>query len=262
MTAQDLRSYRDHLLRIGRRLRTARHADFAALRAIFQFAVENQMLAANPTLGVKFRQDRLAAADGMRAFSMAEARAILSAADGQTIASRRWVPWLTALTGSRIAAVANLRRDDVVEVDGIWCLRISREAGPIKTAASERLVPLHPAIVKRGFLKFVQACPHERLFVRPQDASETGYHPGRSTVRRLTEWIHSLGLDIGRAARKDPNHAWRHWFKEQAFVVGIPEKIADAIVGHSQATTGRRYGQVSLATMARELKRIPSPLDK
>lgn len=260
VTPQDLRAYRDHLLRTGRKLRTARHADFAALRALFQFAVENQLVAANPTAGIKFRQDRLAGADGMRAFSMEEARAILAAADREAIPARRWIPWLTALTGSRVAAVANLRRQDVVEVEGIWCLKISREAGPIKTAASERLVPLHPAILKRGFLSFVRSCPQERLFVRPLEAGEGAYHPGRSTVRRLTEWVHGLGLDIGRSARKDPNHAWRHWFKEQAFIVGIPEKIADAIVGHSQATTGRRYGQVSIRTMARELKRIPDPL--
>lgn len=237
VTSQDLRAYRDHLLRTGRKPRTARHADFAALRALFQFAVESQMIAANPTLGVKFRQDRLAGADGMRAFSMEEARTILAAADREAIPARRWIPWLTALTGSRVAAIANLRRQDVVEIDGIWCLKISREAGPIKTAASERLVPLHPAILKRGFLNFVRSCEQERLFVRSHETGETIYHPGRSTVRRLTEWIHSLDLDIGRSVRKDPNHAWRHWFKEQAFVVGIPEKIADAIVGHSQATT-------------------------
>lgn len=267
VTAQDIRAYRDHLIGSGRRLRTARHSDFAALRALFAFGVENALVPANPTAGVRFRTERLAAARSMQAFSAEEARAILTAADGQTIAARRWIPWLTALTGSRVAAIANLRRQDVVRFGGIWCLRISRQAGPIKTAASERMVPIHPAVLERGFIAFVEGLDRHRLFVGERTGAGAGpgddgeaYHPARSTVRRLTEWLHGLGLDIGRAARKDPNHAWRHWFKEQAFAAGVPEKITDAIVGHAQATTARRYGSVSLAAMARELEKIQSPV--
>lgn len=271
VTTQDIRSYRDHLIVSGRKLRTARHADFAALRALFHFGIENEFVSIDPTVGVKFRAERLAAGETMSAFSAGEARAILSAADRQTIPARRWIPWLTALTGSRVAAIANLRKQDVIQVDGLWCLRISRQAGPIKTAASERVVPLHSAILDRGFIAFVERTRRERLFfdtpARSSDrdggsalsASSQVYNPARSTIRRLTDWLHSLELEIGRDVKKDPNHAWRHWFKEQAFAAGIPEKIADAIVGHAQATTSRRYGSVSIAVMARELEKIRPP---
>lgn len=260
VTAQDIRAYRDHLIGSGRRLRTARHSDFAALRALFRFAVENGLLPSDPTAGVRFRAERLGGGRPMLAFSMEEARAILAAADGQTIAARRWIPWLTALTGSRVAAIANLRREDVANINGIWCLRVSRLAGPVKTAASERVVPIHPALLERGFISFVQGLDRTRLFVHERDGAVSAYHPARSTVRHLTEWLHGLGLGIGRPARKDPNHAWRHWFKEQAFAAGIPEKITDAIVGHAQATTARRYGSVSVEAMARELEKIPGPV--
>lgn len=273
VTSHDIRAYRDHLIASGRRLRTARHSDFAALRAIYHFGVENELVPTNPTIGVKFKADRLAAAESMSAFSSDEARAILAAADRQTIPSRRWIPWLTAMTGSRVAAIANLRKQDVIEVEGVWCLRISRQAGPIKTAASERIVPIHPAILARGFLAFVEKTQRERLFFGESDGAVPGsgsnppvgqgarpYNPARSTIRRVTEWLHGLGLEIGRAAKKDPNHAWRHWFKEQAFAAGIPEKITDAIVGHAQATTSRRYGAVSIAAMEAELRKIRPPV--
>lgn len=272
VTAHDIRAYRDHLIATGRRLRTARHSDFAALRALFQFAVENEVVTGNPTTGIRFKPERLAATQAMKAFSPAQAQGILAAADRETVAARRWIPWLTALTGSRVAAIANLRKQDVVEVEGIWCLRISREAGPIKTAASERLVPIHSAILARGFLSFVDKTDRERLFIdkplvgsrlQPMIAAETGppvYHPGRSTLRRLTDWLHGLDLGIGRDAKIDPNHAWRHWFKEQAFAAAVPEKITDAIVGHAQATTSRRYGSVSLAMMAESLEKIRPPV--
>jgi integrase len=114
----------------------------------------------------------------------------------------------------------------------------------------------------------------ERLFFTPSadpvngtsrsnpfnEVSRLRYNPGRSVTRRLTEWVHSLGLSIGRSKRKDPNHAWRHWFKERAFDCGVPEKIADTIVGHAQATTARRYGSVSVAAMDKELRKLPSPV--
>lgn len=272
VTAHDVRGYRDHLIVSGRKLRTARHADFAALRALFHFGIENEFVSIDPTIGVKFKAERLAAGETMSAFTAGEARAILASADRQTIPARRWIPWLTALTGSRVAAIANLRKQDVVQVDGLWCLRISRQAGPIKTAASERVVPLHSAILDRGFIAFVESTRRERLFfdITAQSANGAGglppspsgqaYNPARSTIRRLTDWLHSLGLEIGRDVKKDPNHAWRHWFKEQAFSAGIPEKIADAIVGHAQATTSRRYGSVSIAVMARELEKIRPPV--
>lgn len=272
VTSHDLRAYRDHLIVNGRKLRTARHADFAALRALFHFAIENEFVTTDPTVGVKFKMERLASGESMSAFSAAEERAILTAADHQTIPARRWIPWLTALTGSRVAAIANLRKQDVIQSDGLWCLRISRQAGPIKTVASERVVPLHSAILDRGFIAFVERTQRERLFfeipARPSmdggdslpSGSRQPYNPARSTIRRLTDWLHSLELEIGRDVKKDPNHGWRHWFKEQAFAAGIPEKIADAIVGHAQATASRRYGAVSIAVMARELEKIRPPV--
>jgi hypothetical protein len=37
----------------------------------------------------------------------------------------------------------------------------------------------------------------------------------------------------------------------------MPEKMNDAITGHTQATEGRRYGQPSVADMAKALKTFP-----
>jgi site-specific recombinase XerD len=271
VTTATIRAYREHLVGSGRHIRTARDSDLAALRSLFRFGVENDLLPADPTAGVRFRSGRLAENRKMLAFTDHEATTILEAADHQTIPARRWVPWLTAFTGSRVATMVNLRREDVIRVDGIWCVRISRGAGPVKTTASERIVPIHPAILQRGFIDFVQTCDRERLFIASSPrigadgaviggAKSAVYYPGRTTYNRMTEWIHSLGLDIGRSAGKDPNHAWRHWFKEKAFSVGIPEKITDAIVGHAQISAARRYGSVTIELMLAELRKIPSPL--
>jgi hypothetical protein len=35
--------------------------------------------------------------------------------------------------------------EDITRLSGIWCMKIVPEAGSLKTAGSERVVPLHPA---------------------------------------------------------------------------------------------------------------------
>jgi K+-transporting ATPase c subunit len=63
-----------------------------------------------------------------------------------------------------------------------------------------------------------------------------------------------LGVDDPHIS---PNHAWRHTFKRIADEVGIPEKMNDAITGHTQATEGRKYGTPNVTAMADALKKFP-----
>ncbi len=54
-----------------------------------------------------------------------------------------------------MSEICQLRAEDVVQVDGIWCLKLDLEGGSLKTRSSERAIPLHPAVVESGFLDFV-----------------------------------------------------------------------------------------------------------
>ena len=49
-------------------------------------------------------------------------------------------------------------------MNGIWSTKIVPEAGSLKTAGSERVVPLHPAVLEAGFLQFVAKLPPGPLF--------------------------------------------------------------------------------------------------
>jgi integrase len=42
-------------------------------------------------------------------------------------------PWICAYTGARVNEITQLRANDVVNVDGIDCIRITSEAGTVKT---------------------------------------------------------------------------------------------------------------------------------
>ena len=82
--------------------------------------------------------------------------------------------------------------------------------------------------------------------------------PSRSradTARaQLGTWVRGLGVDDPELS---PNHSWRHTFKRIADEIGMPEKMNDAITGHTQATEGRKYGPPKVTAMAEALKKFP-----
>ena len=136
--------------------------------------------------------------------------------------------------------------------DDIWCIEIIKA----KTAASERIVPLHQTIIEQGFTDFVKTRDGERLFGEKGTSKE-------GLIKRLRRWLHSIdNLNLGHTQGLAPNHAWRHWIKRAATDVGIEDRTIDAIVGHAPATVGAKYGGVSLLAMKTALDKIPVPRAK
>ena len=79
-----------------------------------------------------------------------------------------WLPLLGLYQGTRLEEAAQLRCEDVKIEDGIHYLDIHGCDGrKVKTATSERRVPLHPEIIRLGFLNHVEAqrtAGQERVF--------------------------------------------------------------------------------------------------
>ena len=254
------------------------HARLSCFRAICRIGIEERLLDTNPFEHVRVRGAKAKASARGKAFPNEIAAAILAATLREKHPARRWVPWLCAFTGSRVSAIVNLRGKDIVQVDGIWCLDINREASPaLKNAESARTVAIHSVILKQGFLEFVKSRGEGRLFYgdglrnvrapqfkskeRSREAGQTQvpWNPGKGCANHLREWLHSLDLPIGREHGLDPNHGWRHWIKRAAADVGIEDRTIDAIVGHAPATVGSRYGGVSVRAMKAALEHINPP---
>jgi integrase len=73
------------------------------------------------------------------------------------------VPWLCAYTGARVGEMTQLRGVDVLRQDGISALRITPEAGTVKTRKA-RVVPLHDHLIAQGFPEFVKTRGKGPLF--------------------------------------------------------------------------------------------------
>ena len=80
-------------------------------------------------------------------------------ADGFDSQYKFWVPLLALFTGCRMEEICQLRASQVVQEEGIWCLRIAKEYPDQSVKTSEnRTVPLHPYLIEQlGFHKLAGA---------------------------------------------------------------------------------------------------------
>ena len=152
VTAKDLIAWKGVLVESGLRAKTIRDAKLAPLRAILQWAADNHRLPGNPAERIVI-DVKAKVAEAKRSFTDDEAAIILKAARSENSPVRRWVPWLCAYSGARVSEICQLRMEDVLQIDGIWCMKFDPDAGSLKTRSSERAVPLHPTLIGEGFLR-------------------------------------------------------------------------------------------------------------
>jgi integrase len=256
----------------GKRTRTAqtvKNTTARAVNTVFRWAVSKKHLARNP---FEHAADALTVSKrpklrDTQAFTPEEARTILSAAGAiktfrqRDDAARRWVPWMCAYTGARVGEITQLRKADVIKRGGIHALKITPEAGTVKSARA-RVVPLHQHLLKQGFLRFVEKRGDGPLFYAPrttttaaaEDPLKRKKAPAAQVRQRLAEWVRELGV---KDPELSPNHGWRHSFKAVGRRARISDKVLDDICGHASASTGQEYGRASLEEMAAAIRRFP-----
>jgi integrase len=266
LRAPDLRKWRDHLAvehsprGEPRKAKTINDSYLAPVRAMLAWALDRDLLTENVAASVKpLRADKDAVLRERNLTKQEQAiilRGTLAAPPANLsrhkAAARRWVPWLCAYTGARVGEITQARSEDVTKTDGVWTLKITPEAGAVKTNRA-RVVPLHDHLIEQGFLEFVASCDGP-MFYRPRlEANHEARAPYKLAANRLAEWVRQLGVtDVPQ-----PNHSWRHTFKTLSRTVGIQEGAADYIQGHAPANDSRAYGSHDLPTLAGEIAKLP-----
>lgn len=265
VSAENIIAFKDHRLRTpspktGRAVsaKTVKDSDLSALKTLFGWAVTNRKLAENPAQKISIKMSKPLRLRS-KSFTDAEAVAILSAARAYgnssehpgTAAAKRWVPWLCAFTGARVGEIAQLRRQDVRREATHWVIRITPEAGTVKTNEA-REIPLHPQIDAIGFTAFIDACAPGHLFLRPGKGGDVlGSLQG--IKNRLAEFARKIVSDPAVA----PNHGWRHRFKTMGMEAGITPRILDSIQGQAPRSVADTYGDVTMKTMIAAINRLP-----
>ena len=189
---------------------------------------------------------------GIRGFTDEEARIVLKAASTEKNPVLRWIPLLACYTGCRLSEMCQLRVRDILQTEGVCSIKLAPEAGSLKNAGSERLIPLHPAVIRAGFLDFVQSLKPGAIFdgLRPDHFGNRGGTAGAI----IGKWVRGLGLVDKRLS---PSHSWRHRFKTLCRVHEVPVDVADALTGHSRSGVAARYGSYPVATLYRAICQMP-----
>ena len=243
----------------------------AALSALYKWAIERGLLTNDPTKGIKIKA-RAGEGFNITSYTREQVAAILRATRGpqssrikpETANIRRWVPWLCAFTGARIGEILWLKRGDVGFTEGIAYINISPDedsgARTVKTTESVRSVPLHPAIIKEGFLDYWRSLPSGEAFLFPGEWSDQHGDRTKTPANRLREWLKDT-LPNADWQRLNPNHSFRHWLISECRRAKIDSDHARVITGHGFKDSHGKYGPADIPTLYEELALIPSPLD-
>lgn len=171
-----------------------------------------------------------------------------------------WLPLLGLYTGCRLAELCQLQLADVRLEEHVWVIHISRSGNrQLKTKESERLVPLHHALLSMGFLEFVQS----RRTSADDEATplfdKLKAYPTLATSHIASKWF--LGQSNGNAGYLglcglgDDHltfHGLRHTFIQQFRRQKLDILIAMALVGHEDKSTTGGYGDVYPAAVLKE----------
>jgi integrase len=269
ITEDEARQWAKGSITEDRSARTVQEVWLNAAKTVFRWGKETKSLTHSPFESVKVTVPNKVRHRETKAFTSEEIETILQATlqeppprlSAHYRATRRWVPWICAYTGARAGEITQLRGSDIIERDGVWAIRLTPEAGTIKTGEA-RTVPIHSHLIEQGFLEFVKATGSGPLFYQPtarrksnaNDPTKPGQSQAVKTRNHLAEWVREIGADDPELR---PNHAWRHTFKQIADRSGISERVSDAITGHAPLNVARSYGQPTLVDMAEALRRYP-----
>ncbi|MFH3480250.1 DUF6538 domain-containing protein [Xanthobacter variabilis] len=267
ITPEDVVGWKDALVAEGRLAAKTINAKYLTpLGTVLNWGKANRKITSNPAQGIR-SSGKAPPRTRDRSFTHEEATTILKAAlhaydapgrnAPEMLAARRWVPWLCAYSGARVSEITQLRGQDFQEVNGVWVLRISPEAGAVKTD-KPRMVPVHPDLIRQGLLEFVKERGDGPLFYKEAPSHQKGpakAHPAKTIAGRLAGWVRDIGVNDPHV---QPNHGWRHLFMTLCREHQVAEEARYFIVGHTLRDTGQRYGEASAAALAGELSKLPA----
>tara|TARA_R110002049_G_scaffold304075_5_gene499009 strand:- start:1441 stop:2991 length:1551 start_codon:yes stop_codon:yes gene_type:complete len=260
ITKADLRTWRDKRM-TTHAPKTVSTVYLASIRTIFNWAVQNDRLPTNEVANVRQTVPKKIR-NREKGYTTPEATAIIKAAVGhvpahdsreapKTTAAKRWVPLLCAYSGARVVEITQLRREDFRLEGDALIMRITPEAGTVKTG-EYRDVPIHRQLVGLGFDAFLdgQSGPIFYNATKGRDPLKAA----RAMSGKISGWLNDANLTPEGVA---PNHGWRHRFKTVGRELGISDRVLDALNGHASTTSGDSYGDVTLKTKIDAINKIP-----
>jgi integrase len=218
----------------------------ASMSATFKFAIHEQWMVANPLSGLSV-VDPVADADKRDPFTTEQLNRIFSghpwspreeAPRGKPL--HYWGPLIALFLGMRRGEIAQLAVEDVGIINGVSVILVrSRER--LKTTNARRMMPVHPELIRLGFLNYVarrRAAKATQLWEGEQPDSRGKWGDG------FSDWFLRLLKDRSVSGTKLTLHSFRHNFQDRLREAGLHgTALGQELAGRSKGgSTSNNYG--------------------
>lgn len=232
------------------------------ISSLFRWAAKHDYIQKNPADGLRPAGSNHQSASSQRdAYTNAELQTMVTALNTERAAQlgrpeRYWVPLIGMLNGMRLDEVCQLAVDDVKQVGGIWCFDVNTKGGNkhVKTAASVRVIPVHPKLIDLGLLDHVEAL---------RQTGETRLWPRLKPYRdgygqAFSKWFADFNDRHITADRKKVFHSLRHNFSTALKAANVQESTIAELMGHENPsiTTGRYGKRLEPDKLLAELRKL------
>ena len=163
--------------------------------------------------------------------------------------SRYWTPLIALYSGARMNEILQLEHGDIREAMGVPYFQVTDEeeddygaeffGKQLKTDNAVRDIPLHPELVRLGFLEWATAQGKGRLF--PEATAGPGQKPSKKFSKNFQTLLKSVGVWV---QRRKVFHSFRPTFNDAMRDAEVPAEYRATIQGwRGQIAMDERYGQ-------------------
>ena len=156
---------------------------------------------------------------------------------------RFWTPLLMLFSGARPGEIGQLAVSDIRKEHGRWIMHITTEGDGekrIKTKGSMRVVPLHPMLLRLGFLDYQEAQTRiGNIALFPKAKRNDRGQMMADFSREFGKYLTRIGLKKGKGLSL---YSFRHGVADAFRRAGFLDEQFKFLLGHTQGTTTGRYG--------------------
>jgi integrase len=237
-------AFQKHYLDAGSSPATVRQ-QIGLLKALLSVAVNMELIRSNPAAGVTTELEKHAKVARLP-FTTKDVQRIVDKLPSS--GARYWIPLISLYSGMRLEEIGQLAPPDVgtetyIDAHGaehavpVIYVTDEGEGQGLKNAASRRRVPLHPELVRLGFVEYATAQQGARIF------SELGKTKTGRETHGFSRWFGGfLRTQCEITDKRKAFHSFRHLFKDVMREHGVPEDVSDALSGHTNGSVARNYG--------------------
>lgn len=179
------------------------------LSSMLNYALKEEYIIRNPAIGLKVQRNSRADLERM-AYSVDDMKNMVS---NLTLIDkhpeRYWVPLVGMYQGMRLNEICQLHCEDIQQLDDLWCINVNDSLSDkeVKNESSERVIPLHPEIIKAGFLDYVEYAKKKHLRLWPAlNKRRDGYG------HDFGKWYQKYNRDFITDEPRKVYHSLRHSF--------------------------------------------------